>query len=208
LKLLVVVLRTKEQISESMENALKDASAILIERFSFLDKEISKYQAEKKQIGQALKAVNPAAYEELIKSSAADAPKIKHRSLIKSSEKEKFSKLKTAGDKIVFVVNYFGRAVKAKMIEKLILDFEGPAIGNKTINSLPQKLKYLVDDGRLILAKYSGSNKYGFYILPKWKSSNKSIGIQAGHAPLPDDFETLSLDSRSPKKIEWIESDK
>ncbi len=191
-----------------MDNTINDVTTILAEKFSLLRKEIKEKQDELLQVGLVLKAAAPVLYEELVKQNPIDDYKTTKRKIFKTEkEKENYLKLKKAGDRIVYVVSLFDHAIKAKTIERLILEIEGPVMGNTTVSSLPQKLKYLVSEGKLVLVKYSGSNKYGFYILPKWKSSSKKIGIIPGHAPLQDDFETLSMENRDPRKIQWVDSE-
>lgn len=192
-----------------MDNTINDVTTILAEKFSLLRKEIKERQDEMLQVGAALKAIAPELYEQILKSNPIDDGKMSRRNVIKLNEKEReeYSKIKKAGDRIVYVISLFDRAVKSKMIERLIMDIEGATMGKQTASSLPQKLKYLVNEGKLVLAKYSGSNKYGFYILPKWKSSSKKIGIIPAHAPLAHDFENLSKENRNPSLIEWVDSE-
>lgn len=189
-----------------MDQDLDDITKMLVEKFTAGRREIKQKQKENDHVGLLLKTAAPDIYERLVKDEGVEIPKTKVRTLLQlnESEKQEYFNMKKAGDRIVYVVEAFGRAIKGKALQQLIMELEGPTMGKRTVSSLPQKLKYLVNEGKLVLAKYSGSNKYGFYIIPKWKSSSKKIGIIPAHAPLPDEFETLAMESRDPRKIDWI----
>ena len=81
----------------------------------------------------------------------------------------------TFGDKTDLLCLKYKHCFKSPDLVNWIIKAEGRTNGNKTSANISQKLKNLVDLGRLSVGKIGNSNRYSFFFLPDWiKFDNKT----------------------------------
>jgi len=110
-------------------------------------------------------------------------------------------------DKYKYLENRAGMVWRRKDLEALIEDIEGRK-GARTLKHSAQKIHKLIQEGKLIALKYSGSKKYTFYTTNReWIELNYySKGkhrIKPGHEPQSKELGRLNDDQRKQENIEW-----